>query len=104
MTNNGQPAETEETRDLLLRAQAGDSRAFDELFAQHRAALHSVIVRRLGKSLRGRIDPSESVVGTTGRSPGSRPMHEKTRTCFASALKPNYCKAWIKRQPSNMAF
>jgi RNA polymerase sigma-70 factor (ECF subfamily) len=61
MTDNGQPAENEETRLLLLRAQAGDTRAFDELFAQHRPALLSVVDRRLGKSLRGRIDPSDVV-------------------------------------------
>ncbi len=64
MTDNGQPAETEETRNLLLRAQAGDSLAFNELFAQHRPMLHSVVVRRLGRSLRGRIDPSDVVQDT----------------------------------------
>jgi RNA polymerase sigma-70 factor, ECF subfamily len=61
MMGKGQPAETEATRDLLSRAQAGDSRAIDELFARHRAALHSVVVRRMGRSLRGRIDPSDVV-------------------------------------------
>jgi RNA polymerase sigma-70 factor (ECF subfamily) len=61
MTDNGQPAETDETRDLLLRAQAGDARAFEELFAQNRAAIHSAVVQRLGRTLRGRIDPSDVV-------------------------------------------
>jgi RNA polymerase sigma-70 factor, ECF subfamily len=56
-----QPDETDETRDLLLKVEAGDPRAFDQLFARHRAALYRVVARRLGPSLRGRIDPSDVV-------------------------------------------
>jgi RNA polymerase sigma-70 factor (ECF subfamily) len=61
MTSDEQPAETDETRDLLLKVEAGDPRAFDQLFARHRAALYRVVARRLGSSLRGRIDPSDVV-------------------------------------------
>jgi RNA polymerase sigma-70 factor, ECF subfamily len=61
MTENGKPVETAQTRDLLLRVQGGDLRAFNELFTQHRAALHRAVVRRLGRSLRGCLDPSDVV-------------------------------------------
>ncbi len=61
MSSDEQPTETDETRELLLRVQAGDPRAFNELFARHRGALYRVVARRLGASLRGRIDPSDVV-------------------------------------------
>jgi len=54
-------AETDETRDLLVKAQAGDLRACDHLFARHRAALRRVVASRLGPLLRRRIDPSDVV-------------------------------------------
>ncbi len=56
-----QPSEMDESRELISRAQTGDARAFNELFARHRAAVHRVIAGRLGRSLRGRIDPSDVV-------------------------------------------
>jgi RNA polymerase sigma-70 factor (ECF subfamily) len=61
MTEDNDLAETDETRDLLRRAGAGDPRAFVALFARHRAALHRAVARRLGGVLRARIDPSDVV-------------------------------------------
>jgi RNA polymerase sigma-70 factor, ECF subfamily len=61
MTDKTRPAETDETRELLLRIQSGDAHAFDELFARHRAALHRAVARRLGPMLRARMDPSDVV-------------------------------------------
>ena len=61
MTDNGPPADSADTRILLERAQSGDSRALDQLFAQHRAQVHRAVARRLDRSLRGQIDPSDVV-------------------------------------------
>jgi len=61
MTDKTPLAETDETQELLLRIQSGDTGAFDELFARHRAALHQAVARRLGPLLRARIDPSDVV-------------------------------------------
>ena len=61
MTDKTQPTETDETQELLLRIQSGDTNAFDELFARHRAALHQAVARRLGPMLRARMDPSDVV-------------------------------------------
>jgi RNA polymerase sigma-70 factor (ECF subfamily) len=61
MTDDQRLDETDETRDLLLKVEAGDLRAVDELFARHRAALYRVVAGRLGSSMRGRIDPSDVV-------------------------------------------
>jgi RNA polymerase sigma-70 factor (ECF subfamily) len=60
---NGDPdrSETDETRELLVRAQAGDRRACDDLFARHRAMLRRVVAGRIGPLLRRRIDPSDVV-------------------------------------------
>jgi RNA polymerase sigma-70 factor, ECF subfamily len=51
----------DESGGLLRRALDGDASACDELFGRHRAALHRVVARRLGPSLRGRLDPSDVV-------------------------------------------
>jgi RNA polymerase sigma-70 factor (ECF subfamily) len=64
MASDRRPDETDVTGDLLRRVQAGDPRAFDQLFARHRAVLYRVVTRRLGRSLRGRIDPSDVVQET----------------------------------------
>jgi RNA polymerase sigma-70 factor, ECF subfamily len=61
MTEDITRAETDETRELLVKAQAGDLRARDDLFSRHRAALRRVVARRLGPLLRRRIDPSDVV-------------------------------------------
>jgi RNA polymerase sigma-70 factor (ECF subfamily) len=61
MTEDSDAASTDATHSLLSRARAGDLRAFDELFGRHRAALHRAVARRLGPSLRARIDPSDVV-------------------------------------------
>jgi RNA polymerase sigma-70 factor (ECF subfamily) len=61
MTEDRDVSSTEEPNGLLPRARAGDPRAFDELFGRHRAALHRAVARRLGPSLRARIDPSDVV-------------------------------------------
>jgi RNA polymerase sigma-70 factor (ECF subfamily) len=50
-----------ETQDLLRQAQAGDRRAFEQLFARYRAYLHQFIALRLDPKLRARIDPSDVV-------------------------------------------
>jgi RNA polymerase sigma-70 factor (ECF subfamily) len=50
-----------ETDRLLRRAQAGDRRAFEELFACYRPYLQQVIAVRLDSKLRTRLDPSDIV-------------------------------------------
>jgi RNA polymerase sigma-70 factor (ECF subfamily) len=61
MTDKMGPAETDATQELLLRIQSGDTHAFDELFARHRAALHRAVAGRLGPLLRARMDPSDVI-------------------------------------------
>ena len=53
--------EADETQDLLVRIQGGDTHAFDELFARHRAEVHRAVARRIEPSLRSRVDPSDVV-------------------------------------------
>jgi RNA polymerase sigma-70 factor (ECF subfamily) len=53
--------ESDETRELLVQAQAGDRRACNELFARHRAVLRRVVAGRIGPLLRRRLDPSDVV-------------------------------------------
>jgi RNA polymerase sigma-70 factor (ECF subfamily) len=50
-----------ETLDLLGRACAGDQRAFEKLFAQHRPFLRQVVELRLDPQLRGRLDASDVI-------------------------------------------
>src|SRR5579859_1579614 len=52
---------SDNTEHLLLRAQAGDERAFDDLFARHRNYLHQVVALRLDPRMRPRLDPSDIV-------------------------------------------
>jgi len=61
MADDFDRAETDETRDLLAKVEAGDLRAYDDLFSRHRAALRRVVASRLGPFLRRRIDPSDVV-------------------------------------------
>lgn len=61
MTDNATPDEADETQELLLRIQGGDPHAFDELFARHRAEVHRSVARRIERSLRSRVDPSDVV-------------------------------------------
>lgn len=49
------------TERLLQQAQAGDERAFDDLFARHRAYLHQVVALRLNPRIRPRLDASDIV-------------------------------------------
>jgi RNA polymerase sigma-70 factor (ECF subfamily) len=51
--------DSEETRNLLGQIEAGDSRAFDRLFARYRRDLIRVVEARLDEKLRGRIDASD---------------------------------------------
>jgi RNA polymerase sigma-70 factor (ECF subfamily) len=61
MTDGPIPMEADETQELLLRIQSGDPRAFDELFARHRAELRRAIAQRLEPALRARLDASDVV-------------------------------------------
>jgi RNA polymerase sigma-70 factor (ECF subfamily) len=56
--------DTAETRGLLEQARAGDRRAFEQLFAQHRAYLRQSIALRLDPRVRPRVDPSDVVQET----------------------------------------
>ncbi len=53
-----------QTRDLLRQMQAGNRRAFDQLFAEHRVYLRQFIELRLDHKLRARVDPSDVVQET----------------------------------------
>jgi len=48
----------------LERIKAGDGRAFDALFARHRASLRSFVELRLDPRIRARVDPSDVVQET----------------------------------------
>jgi RNA polymerase sigma-70 factor (ECF subfamily) len=50
-----------ETERLLELARGRDARAFDQLFAVHRAYLRKVVELRLDQRLRARVDPSDVV-------------------------------------------
>jgi RNA polymerase sigma-70 factor (ECF subfamily) len=52
---------SDSTEHLLKQAQAGDGRAFEELFARHRAYLHQVVSLRLDPRMRPRVDASDVV-------------------------------------------
>jgi RNA polymerase sigma-70 factor (ECF subfamily) len=52
---------SDHTEHLLQQAQAGDERAFEDLFARHRAYLRQVVALRLDPRMRPRIDPSDVV-------------------------------------------
>jgi RNA polymerase sigma-70 factor (ECF subfamily) len=49
------------TEILLQQAEAGDQRAFEDLFERHRAYLHQVVSIRLDPRVRPRLDPSDIV-------------------------------------------
>lgn len=55
-----QPA-SEETRDLLQRARAGDREAFELLFGRHRPTVRAFVDLRLDPRVRARVDPSDVV-------------------------------------------
>ncbi len=55
------PPDSGETQDLLERAQAGEPRAFEELFAGYRAYLLQFVELRLDPKLRSRVDASDVV-------------------------------------------
>ena len=52
---------SDDTEQLLQEAQAGDGRAFEELFARHRPYLHQVVALRLDPRIRPRLDASDVV-------------------------------------------
>jgi RNA polymerase sigma-70 factor, ECF subfamily len=58
--NQAKP-DSDDTEQLLRRAQAGDRQAFDDLFARHRAYLCQVIALRFDPRLRPRLAPSDVV-------------------------------------------
>jgi len=53
--------DSSDTEQLLQQAHAGDGRAFEDLFARHRAYLHQVVALRLDPRIRPRLDPSDVV-------------------------------------------
>jgi RNA polymerase sigma-70 factor, ECF subfamily len=53
--------DSDHTEQLLQQAQAGDERAFEDLFERHRAYLHQVVALRLDPRMRLRFDPSDVV-------------------------------------------
>ncbi|SRR5579884_2102162 len=53
--------DSEETRDLLQRARAGDREAFELLFGRHRPTVRAFIDLRLDPRVRARVDPSDVV-------------------------------------------
>ena len=55
------PIDSGASRDLLRRAHAGESHAFEELFAAYRAYLRQFVELRLDPKLRSRVDPSDVV-------------------------------------------
>lgn len=52
------------TNHLLEQAQAGDQRALEALFADHRKYLRRVVELRMSDTLKGRVDPSDVVQET----------------------------------------
>jgi RNA polymerase sigma-70 factor (ECF subfamily) len=56
--------DSEDTRDLLQQARAGDRRAFELLFSRYRDYLRQVVELRLDARLRPRVDPSDVVQET----------------------------------------
>jgi RNA polymerase sigma-70 factor (ECF subfamily) len=50
-----------DTRELLGRALAGDSRALSDIFARHRDRLRRMVEMRLDRRLRARIDASDVI-------------------------------------------
>jgi RNA polymerase sigma-70 factor (ECF subfamily) len=55
------PDDSGQTQDLLRRAQAGEPRAFEDLFAGYRTYLRQFVELRLDPQLRSRVDPSDVV-------------------------------------------
>ncbi len=55
------PHDTEEIRDLLRRALAGERQVFEELFARYRPYLCQFVELRIDPKLRSRLDPSDVV-------------------------------------------
>jgi RNA polymerase sigma-70 factor (ECF subfamily) len=53
--------DSEETQRLLVQARTGDQRAFEQLFARHRAYLRQLVALRLDPKLQPRVDPSDVV-------------------------------------------
>jgi RNA polymerase sigma-70 factor (ECF subfamily) len=53
--------DSDNTEQLLQLAQAGDQRAFEDLFARHRPYLHQVVALRLDPRMRQRVDPSDVI-------------------------------------------
>lgn len=54
-------ADSAETDRLLQRAAAGDTEAFEELFARHQPFVRQLVELRLDPRLRARVDPSDVV-------------------------------------------
>jgi RNA polymerase sigma-70 factor (ECF subfamily) len=64
MTMDDVIPDSAETQRLLQQVEAGNPKAFDQLFARHRGYLRQVIALRLDPRLRARVDPSDVVQET----------------------------------------
>lgn len=53
--------DSDETAELLRRAEAGDREVLDNLFTRHRERLRRMVELRMARNLRGRIDASDVV-------------------------------------------
>src|SRR5690349_7866134 len=52
---------SDDTEQLLQRAQQGDQAAWEELFGRHRLRLRRMVALRLDRRLQGRIDASDVI-------------------------------------------
>jgi len=64
--------DSDETRDLLGRAAAGDSAAWGDLLTRHQDRLRRVVAFRLDPRVRARIDPSDVLQDVFAEAAGHR--------------------------------
>lgn len=64
--------DSDETRDLLLRAAAGDPKSWGALLTRHRDRLRRVVAFRLDSRVRARVDPSDVLQDVFAEAAGHR--------------------------------
>jgi RNA polymerase sigma-70 factor, ECF subfamily len=64
MSNADEGASADQTLHLLLQAWEGDTATFNKIFERHREELRRAVARRLDRSLRSRLDPSDVIQET----------------------------------------